>query len=235
MFTPGIELADEYKPIQRICKYPLLFEDLLRETPVYDCPESHAELEKVLYRLRETVREINKATDDPTTRTRVEQTWLLQDRLEFPADTDHMQDQLLRSTMRHKWIAQPRFSHANEIRMLGHVLLCGVLYVAWQGVDYVQGQYLICILFKSILLLATPNKNSKYSILAGLTLGDASMESVSGGRGNTQNLENEPFDNMRQVFSQQTLCFRGRLSLRWRTAYLRCSSVHVHRKRRKSG
>lgn len=71
------------QPIQRVCKYPLLFEDLCRQTPVYDDPEAHAELEKALFRLQETIREVNKAKDDPTTRRLIEITWQLQDRLAF--------------------------------------------------------------------------------------------------------------------------------------------------------
>ena len=52
-------------------------------TPVYDCPKSHAELEKVLYRLREVTAEINKATHDPRTRDLIGKTWMLQDKLVF--------------------------------------------------------------------------------------------------------------------------------------------------------
>jgi hypothetical protein len=66
-----------------MCKYPLIFDDLCRHTPVYDDPEAHAELEKALFRLQETIREVNKAKDDPKTRRLVEITWLLQDRLAF--------------------------------------------------------------------------------------------------------------------------------------------------------
>ena len=50
---------------------------------MYDCPESHADLEKVLYRLREVTAEINKATHDSQTRDQIEKTWLLQDKLVF--------------------------------------------------------------------------------------------------------------------------------------------------------
>jgi hypothetical protein len=71
------------QPIQRMCKYPLLFDDLCRHTPVYDDPETHAELEKALFRLQETIREVNKAKDDPKTRRLIEITWQLQDRLAF--------------------------------------------------------------------------------------------------------------------------------------------------------
>ena len=74
------------KPIQRICKYPLLFLDLLRYTPVIDCPESHAELEKVSYRLRELANRINRLTNDECTRDRIQRSWRLQDLLSFPDD-----------------------------------------------------------------------------------------------------------------------------------------------------
>ena len=71
------------QPIQRVCKYPLLFAELLKQTPVCDCPDSHIEIENVLIRLREATTEINRATDDPRMKTTMEKTWLLQDRLAF--------------------------------------------------------------------------------------------------------------------------------------------------------
>ena len=58
-----------------------MFAELLKQTPVCDCPESHIEIEKVLSRLRETTAEINMATDDPRMKIIMEKTWLLQDRL----------------------------------------------------------------------------------------------------------------------------------------------------------
>ncbi|KAM3457901.1 hypothetical protein NHJ6243_007657 [Beauveria neobassiana] len=72
------------KPIQRVCRYPLLFAELLKNTPVCDCPNSHMEVESSLIRLREATSIINQATDDANTKARLEQTWILQDRLAFP-------------------------------------------------------------------------------------------------------------------------------------------------------
>ncbi|GJN72941.1 hypothetical protein PLICBS_007017 [Purpureocillium lilacinum] len=72
------------KPIQRVCRYPLLFAELLKHTPVSDCPNSHMELDSVLTRLREATAEINRATNDGTMKLTLEKTWLLQDRLVFP-------------------------------------------------------------------------------------------------------------------------------------------------------
>lgn len=87
------------QPIQRVCKYPLLFAALYKATPVHDSPEAHTELEKVLFRLREVTAEINKATHDPFTRNRIEKTWLLQDKLVFPNEVGCPQVHLLRTDL----------------------------------------------------------------------------------------------------------------------------------------
>jgi hypothetical protein len=72
------------QPIQRVCKYPLLFAELLKQTPVCDCPDSHMVIEDVLIRLREATAEINRATDDPQMKATMERSWLLQDRIRIP-------------------------------------------------------------------------------------------------------------------------------------------------------
>jgi hypothetical protein len=73
------------KPVQRVTRYPLLFSDLLNQTPVIDCPQSCSDVEKVLYRLRETVDEINKATNDDYAHERIQRSWKLQDLIVFPS------------------------------------------------------------------------------------------------------------------------------------------------------
>jgi hypothetical protein len=151
------------KPIQRVCKYPLLFDDLCRHTPVYDDPEAHAELEKALFRFQETIREVNKAKDDPKTRRLIEITWQLQDRLAFQ---------------------EQKISRALVFRLLGHVLLCGVLHVAYQSPDRVKGSYMVCVLYKSCLVLATSSRfHSPYTVVASIGLANASIEETDNGRG----------------------------------------------------
>jgi hypothetical protein len=66
-----------------MCRYPLLFAELLKYTPVDDCANSHMEVENTLIRLREATAEINRATDDTRMRNILEKTWILQDRLVF--------------------------------------------------------------------------------------------------------------------------------------------------------
>ncbi|KAK5159655.1 hypothetical protein LTR04_004923 [Oleoguttula sp. CCFEE 6159] len=151
------------KPLQRVCKYPLLFKDLCKQTPVYDDPESFAELEKVRYRLEETNREINEAKDDPEKRSLIAASWLLQDRMVLEHET----------------------SRAFTFHLLGHVLLCGALHVAYQAKDGVKGHYMVCALYKSCLILATVDKAppSTYEVVAVVCLVTASIEEADNGKG----------------------------------------------------
>ncbi|KAK4251910.1 hypothetical protein C7999DRAFT_37281 [Corynascus novoguineensis] len=153
------------KPIQRVCRYPLLFSELLKHTPVIDCPYSHMEIENTLIRLREATAEINRATNDSRTKLVLEKTWILQDRLAFP-------DQQLDAATR------------NRIRLLGHVRLCGALHVCWQTKDGVSGQYMAALLFREWFCLATAGKTGQiYTIQACISLGNIKVEEVDNGRG----------------------------------------------------
>ncbi|CZR50979.1 uncharacterized protein PAC_00854 [Phialocephala subalpina] len=150
--------------VKRVCKYPLLFSELLKITPVCDCPDSHMEIENVLIRLREATNEINRATDDPRMKATMEKSWLLQDRLIFPD--------------------MPSPQSINAVRALGHVHLCGVLHVSWQTKDGVDGQYLICLLYRDFLLLASAPKTEQiYTIQACIGLCEIHIEEVDNGKG----------------------------------------------------
>lgn len=150
------------KPIQRICKYPLFFLDLHKHTPVSDCPSTHAEVDATLTNFREMVREVNMVTDDPKVRERIQRRWLLQDRLKLSHDA----------------------LKAAQFRMLGHVLLCGVLHVAYQTSNRVEGGYMLCMMFKDYLLVAAPTVgNTKFDIVATIYLSDAKAVSAEDGKG----------------------------------------------------
>ena len=71
------------KPIQRVCRYPLLFAELCKQIWVIDDAGSKAEVEKTYFRLRETAQEINKATNDRQAQTKIQRSWHLQDLLVF--------------------------------------------------------------------------------------------------------------------------------------------------------
>ncbi|KAK4116423.1 Dbl homology domain-containing protein [Canariomyces notabilis] len=152
------------KPIQRVCKYPLLFWELLKHTPVVDCPCSYLEIENTLIRLREATAEINRATDDSRAKSALERTWILQDRLVFPNQLDA--------------------ASRNRIRSFGHAQLCGALHACWQTKEGVSGQYMIALLYREWFCLATAGKaDHVYAIQACIFLANAKLEEVDNGRG----------------------------------------------------
>ncbi|KAL8853564.1 MAG: hypothetical protein Q9221_001550 [Calogaya cf. arnoldii] len=150
------------KPIQRICKYPLFLEDLYRNTFEVDNSESRAELKKVLWRLRETAEEINRATNDPETQARIQRSWYLQDLLILPNVC----------------------TGPASLRLLGHAILCGVLYVAYESEKEICGAYMLCVLFKSHLLLAVPQSDTfRYQVVFLINLHGSQIEKSDNGRG----------------------------------------------------
>ena len=70
------------------------------------------------------------------------------------------------------------------LRLLGHVILCGALYVAYQDKDGIKGQYMVCVLYKSCLLLAVPHGGfSNFMVKATIALASATMEESDSGKG----------------------------------------------------
>jgi hypothetical protein len=70
------------------------------------------------------------------------------------------------------------------VRGLGHIHLCGVLHVCWQTREGVDGQYLICLLYRDFLLLASaPKAEQVFNVQACISLSDIRVEEVDNGRG----------------------------------------------------
>lgn len=153
------------KPIQRVCRYPLLFAELLKYTPVSDSPYAHMEIENTLVRLREATSQINRATDDAQVKAVLEKTWLLQDRLVFPH-------------------ARLDAASKNRIRSFGHIQLCGALHACWQTREGVQGQYLVALLYKDWLCLASASKiDQVYTMQVCIPVSQIKIEAMDNGRG----------------------------------------------------
>ena len=157
----------------------MLFAELHRHTPAIDDESSQKEVEKVLFRLREMAKEINTATNDEKTQARIQRSWHLQDLLVFPATVSaicYSFGIVLNDAVQNQ--------SALSIRALGHASLCGVLYVAYQSEREIQGNYMLCALFSSYLLLAQPKQGtSKFQVAAILSLSDLQVDQADSGRG----------------------------------------------------
>ncbi|KAJ2978651.1 hypothetical protein NQ176_g3701 [Zarea fungicola] len=122
------------------------------------------EVENSLIRLREATSVINKATNDAHTKARLAQTWLLQDRLAFPG-------RKLDSASK------------SQIRSFGQIRLCGVLHVCWQGRQAIEGAYMICLLYRDVLCIATAGKvDAVYDIRACINIHKGKIEDPDDGR-----------------------------------------------------
>lgn len=117
--------------------------------------------------MRETTAQINRATDDPRKKAVLEKTWLLQDRLQCPHQADPRSKSL--------------------IRTLGHIDVCGVLHVAWRTKDGVDGGYMVSLLYRDCLVLATVDKpDTVYRVRAMISFADMRVEETDNGRGKNQ-------------------------------------------------
>lgn len=142
------------------------------------------EIDNALVRLREATGAINRATDDPQVRATLERTWLLQDRLVFPDQVSYTPRKRLGRTLLILRSKKLDAASKSRIRAFGHVQLCGVLHVCWQSKDGVRGSYMICLLYREWLCLATASKVDQiYTIQACLALDSVSLEDVDNGRG----------------------------------------------------
>lgn len=72
----------------------------------------------------------------------------------------------------------------NRIRSFGHIQLCGALHVCWQTKEGVNGQYMVALLYRARLCLATACRvDQVYTIQACIALTDIKVEEVDNGRG----------------------------------------------------
>ncbi len=72
----------------------------------------------------------------------------------------------------------------NAMRALGHVHMCGVLHFAWQTQDGVDGQYMISLLYRDWLVVASVGKaDQTYTIQAMIGLSEVKVEETDNGRG----------------------------------------------------
>lgn len=152
------------QPIQRIPRYELLFKDLSTLTPACDDPSSHAEIDDLRATLNEKALLMNESKNNLTHARSLEATWLIGDRLTFSTG------QVPKSIF---------------LQLLGPVSLCGCLHIAYRSRDHrIKGFYVITILFgTSILLASSDEEQTRYSVLAGIALANATIEETDNNKG----------------------------------------------------
>ncbi|KAK4555764.1 hypothetical protein LTR86_006984 [Recurvomyces mirabilis] len=150
------------KPIQRLPRYMLLFQDLQKLTPVCDDPSAHAGLEDIVGQLEAACERLNRSRRSLDHTRVLDSTWLVSERLSF-----------------HNQLPRVAF-----LKLLGNVQLCGCLHIAYRSKEEIKGRYVISILFETTLLLAiVDDEDTTYNVLAGIALGNVTMAETDNGRG----------------------------------------------------
>ncbi|KAL1960063.1 hypothetical protein VTO42DRAFT_235 [Malbranchea cinnamomea] len=163
----GLTLSDLLmKPIQRVCKYQLFLADLLKKTPASDCLVSHEIIHGALQRVIQEVQAINRASDDPIAKDRLQKSMSLQEKLEF---------------------CRERIGERDILQDFGLVKACGVLHVSYQTPTEVTGQYMMCALFNTHLLLATfQEENGKFKVVAMIRTAEIELKAADERTGSAQ-------------------------------------------------
>lgn len=140
------------------------------------------EVETALMRLREATSEINRSAKDNLMKGTLEKTWLLQDRIVFPNRVRFASSSLPGLTDHQRLDANSK----NQVRSFGHIQLCGVLHVCWQTPTGIDGQYMICLLYRDVFCLASGGKfDPIYTILACIDMHSVTVEDTDNRRGKT--------------------------------------------------
>ncbi|KKK21916.1 hypothetical protein AOCH_003650 [Aspergillus ochraceoroseus] len=200
------------KPAQRLCKYPLLLQELLKYTHIQDDPSVHDEIRQILEGVRASLAGINEATTNPLNTALVDKTFSLQEMLEFP---------------------DPATSF-DIYKQLGPMSLCGVLHVTYHVSRHVVGVYMVCVLFKHHFFLAKMNDEyRKLRPIACLYINDVKIDSPTNGKG----IEYFCLFSWKLIFQYQGEKFEIVLSAssateerRWKTGILKsaAASTDVH-------
>ncbi|GMF71234.1 unnamed protein product [Aspergillus oryzae] len=129
------------QPIQRLCKYPLLLQELLKWTHIQDDPTAHDGIHQALEGVRAMINQINNAPGNPVNKGMVQRTLLLQEMLRLPKLVSN-------------WINRNPEG-------------CVLLHATYQSSTYLAGDYMVCVLFKSHFLLAkTKNDDRSLEVVA---------------------------------------------------------------------
>ncbi|GFG04716.1 Rho guanyl nucleotide exchange factor, putative [Aspergillus udagawae] len=125
-------------------------------------PLSHDKIKEVLDGLRPTIERVNQANETLRQRELIAKTLLLREKLELP---------------------EPDIVHDIYLQ-LGPIKLCGVLHATYQLRADIVGEYVVCTLFESYLVLAASRDGcSRLRAVACLYVRDLKIDTLRNGRG----------------------------------------------------
>ncbi|KAJ5505309.1 hypothetical protein N7453_004266 [Penicillium expansum] len=142
------------KPIQRLCKYPLVLQDLLRSTPVSDCPSSHDGIQQALDSIRVLVTRINLAAGNPINKDRIDKTITLQGKVDISKST---------------WARWP-------------CVVCFMSHIKRR--ETTNGEFMVCVLFQRYILFAKGiDDQHRLEAVACVYLDSLKIETLQNGQG----------------------------------------------------
>ncbi|KAH1833690.1 hypothetical protein KXX27_005196 [Aspergillus fumigatus] len=161
------ELSKSFKLYEDFCcNFELLLQDPVQRL-FQDDPLSHDKIKEVLDGLRPTIERVNQANETLKQRELIAKTLLLREKLELPEPGSGMQD----------------IVHDIYLQ-LGPIKLCGVLHATYQLPADIVGEYVVCALFESYLVLAASRDGcSRLQAVACLYVCDLKIDTLRNGRG----------------------------------------------------
>ncbi|KAH3274545.1 hypothetical protein KXW55_007617 [Aspergillus fumigatus] len=161
------ELSKSFKLYEDFCcNFELLLQDPVQRL-FQDDPLSHDKIKEVLDGLRPTIERVNQANETLKQRELIAKTLLLREKLELPEPGSGMQD----------------IVHDIYLQ-LGPIKLCGVLHATYQLPADIVGEYVVCALFESYLVLAASRDGcSRLQAVACLYVCDLKIDILRNGRG----------------------------------------------------
>lgn len=133
--------------------------------------------------LRPTIERVNQANETLKQRELIAKTLLLREKLELPEPVSHIESPSIIEITKKQGSGMQDIVHDIYLQ-LGPIKLCGVLHATYQLPADIVGEYVVCALFESYLVLAASRDGcSRLQAVACLYVCDLKIDTLRNGRG----------------------------------------------------